>query len=214
MVTILIVPQREQFLFEYNSSGLVFDMLELEDIPGRDFKASIRTLFGKIIHFNCPLKLFKNFISFRELIYFSKQKMFFTEIFEITNWKFKDSPEILKSTLYIYENTLNVWNFRDAPHPQHPWTARHRYYKLVYSKGEWISKSLIELTKYICIIVFKEWISFRFMLLISQELPKIRSRLSFKFKFINLHLDITVISSITKAIVSLSKLLYFMLFQF
>ena len=43
-------------------------MLELEDIPGRDFKPSIRTLFEKIIHFNCPLKLGNHFISFREPI--------------------------------------------------------------------------------------------------------------------------------------------------
>ena len=33
--------------------------------------------------------------------------MFFIEIFEITNNKLKISPEILKSTLYIFENTLN-----------------------------------------------------------------------------------------------------------
>ena len=47
IITILIVLQREQFLFDKNSSGLVFDMLELEDIPGRHFKPFIRTLFGK-----------------------------------------------------------------------------------------------------------------------------------------------------------------------
>ena len=63
----------------------VFDLLELKDIPDRDFKPSIRTLFGKIINFNCPLKLCNNFISFREPIYFSKEKMFFIEIFEITD---------------------------------------------------------------------------------------------------------------------------------
>ena len=53
------------------------DMLELENIPGRDFKPSIRTLFGKTSHFNCPLKLCNNFISFREPIYLSKQKKCF-----------------------------------------------------------------------------------------------------------------------------------------
>ena len=49
--------------------------------------------------------------------------MFSIEIFEIKIiiWKFKDPPEIVKSTLYVYENTLNVWNFRDAPHPQYPY---------------------------------------------------------------------------------------------
>ena len=52
IITILIVPQREQFLFDSNSSGLVFDMLELEDIPGRDVKLAIRALFRKIIHFS------------------------------------------------------------------------------------------------------------------------------------------------------------------
>ena len=38
IITILIIPQREQFLFDYNSSELVFDLLEWEDIPGMDFK--------------------------------------------------------------------------------------------------------------------------------------------------------------------------------
>ena len=60
-------------------------MRELEDIPGRDFKPSIPTLFEKIIHFNSRLKLRNNFVSFREPIYFSKQKMFFIEIFEKTD---------------------------------------------------------------------------------------------------------------------------------
>ena len=96
-------------------------MLELEDIPGRDFKPSIHALFEKIIHFNCPSKLCNNFILFREAIYFSKQKMFFIEIFEVTD----NNLKILQKLWSIYENTLNVWNFRDAPHPQPPWTARH-----------------------------------------------------------------------------------------
>ena len=108
IVSILIVLQREQVLIEWKLSGLVFDMLELEDIPGRGLKPSIRTLFGKTIHFNCPLKLCNNFISFREPINFSKQTMFFIEIFKITdnNLKIKRSSWNFKSTFYIYENTL------------------------------------------------------------------------------------------------------------
>ena len=72
IVLILILPQREQFLFVENSPVLVFDMLELEYTTGMDLKPSIGTLFGKIIHFNYPLKLCNNFISYRESIYFSK----------------------------------------------------------------------------------------------------------------------------------------------
>ena len=33
-------------------------------------------------------------------------------------------------------NTLNVWNFRDAPHPQHPWNAGHWFgHKLYFSEN-------------------------------------------------------------------------------
>ena len=80
-------------LFLFNSSAtratfirvkLDFDILEVKDIPRRVFKPFIRTLFGKIIHFNGPLKLCNLFISFREPIYFSKQNTFFIEIFEKT----------------------------------------------------------------------------------------------------------------------------------
>ena len=60
-------------------------MLGLEDVPGIDFQPSIRTLFGKVIHFKCPLKLCNNIISLREPIYFSKQKNYFIEIFETTD---------------------------------------------------------------------------------------------------------------------------------
>ena len=43
------------------------------------------------------------------MVLIKTKKMFFLEKVEIIIWKFKDLPEILKSTLYIYENTLNVW---------------------------------------------------------------------------------------------------------
>ena len=78
---LLIAPQREQFLFDSNLSGLVFDMVELEYIPGRNFKPSIRTPFGKIIHFNCPLKLLKNSISFSKTnILFKTKNVFYKNI--------------------------------------------------------------------------------------------------------------------------------------
>ena len=59
-------------------------MLELEDISGKNFKTSIRALFGKSLFL-----IDNNFILFREPIYFSKEKMFVIEMFEITdnNWK-------------------------------------------------------------------------------------------------------------------------------
>ena len=94
----------------------------------RDLKPYISTVFGKNIHFNCHLKLCNNFISFRESIYFSKQKMFFIEIFEITDNNFENLKILLKFWSrpdIFYENTLNVWNFVDAPHPYRPWTACH-----------------------------------------------------------------------------------------
>ena len=78
---------------------MVFDMLELEDIPGWDSKLYIRTRFGKTIHFNCPLKLCNNFISFREPIYFSKQKIFFIEIFEITDNSLKQCATWVRSLI-------------------------------------------------------------------------------------------------------------------
>ena len=104
-------------------------MLELEDIPGRNLKPSIRTLFGKIIHFNCPLKLCNNFISLREPIYFSKQRNI--EIFEITDNNLKIYRSSGNFEVDIYGNTLNIRNFRDASHSQHPWTARHWYIMLL-----------------------------------------------------------------------------------
>ena len=118
-------------------------MLALQDIPGRDFKP-IRTLFGKSFIFNCPLKLCNNFISFREPIYFSKKKK---KCFYRNIWNSGNNLRILKFSwsfeVDIYENTLNVWNFRDAPHPHHPWTACH-------SRTHYQNKQFVFLSNKLC----------------------------------------------------------------
>ena len=86
IISILIFPQREQFFSTKTRLDLSLTCLNWKIyLPCSEFKPSIRTLLGKNIHFNCPLKLWNNFISFREPIYFSKQKMFFIKIFEITD---------------------------------------------------------------------------------------------------------------------------------
>ena len=38
---------------------------------------------------------------------------------------------------WIYENTLNIWNFKDAPHPKHLLTTRHWFmseYTYIHTK--------------------------------------------------------------------------------
>ena len=73
---LLFIPFLYYYYFNGSSARTIFirlklvwaiiDMLELEDIPGSDFNPSICTLYGKMIHYNCPLKQCNNFISFRE----------------------------------------------------------------------------------------------------------------------------------------------------
>ena len=90
----VFIPFLYYFYFNSSSARTIFIRLKFiwtclwhawtGDIPNREFEPSIRTPFEKIIHFNCPLEQCNNFISFREAIYFLKHKMFFIEIFEIT----------------------------------------------------------------------------------------------------------------------------------
>ena len=70
------VSQQEQFLFDWNSSGFVFDLLELEDIPGRDLKSSIRTLFGKSFILIAPCNYAAILFHFENQYTFQKKKMF------------------------------------------------------------------------------------------------------------------------------------------
>ena len=81
IISILIVSHREQFLFDLDSSLLVFNMLECKlYLPDRDIKPSNRTILRKSFILIAPMRQFY-FIS-RANIIFKTKKMFFIEIFE------------------------------------------------------------------------------------------------------------------------------------
>ena len=88
IISIFMVSQREQFLIDSNSSELVFDLLELENIPDRDFKPSIGTLFGKSFIL-IALETMQQYYSISRTIILSKIKNVFIEIFDITDNELK-----------------------------------------------------------------------------------------------------------------------------
>ena len=73
IITILIVLGENNFYSTKTRLDLSLTSLNWKIyLPAGDFTPSIRTLFRKIIHFNCPLKLCNNFIPFPISISFAE----------------------------------------------------------------------------------------------------------------------------------------------
>ena len=109
----LFIPYLYYYYFNSSSARTIFILLKLvwtclwQSWTGKYTRQGLQTFyqypFRKIIHFNCPLKLCNNFISFREPIYFS----FFIEIFEITD----NNLKIYRSSWNFEVDLIYLWKY-------------------------------------------------------------------------------------------------------